>query len=133
MFELYRKNMNLVDLHNKLRQGEAAMADIWKTQSWKTRHFAELLGFIEVNIFKSLAYFVKGCWEKMSHNEFRRRLAWAFLTLGQEPYMDDVTHERENEGSSGSGTFACRTPSVIGSASHLRLLRLPHDKILREL
>lgn len=33
MFELYRKNMNLVDIHNKLRQGESSMADCWRTNS----------------------------------------------------------------------------------------------------
>lgn len=90
MFDLYRKNMNLVDLHNKLRQGQGSMAEAWHTVSWVNRHFAELLGFIEVNIYKSLVYFIKDKWAKMSHNEFRKRLAWAFLTLGKEEYLDDV-------------------------------------------
>lgn len=85
MFELYRKKMNLVDLHNKLRQGQlGSMAEVWLTTSWVNRHFAELLGFIEVNIYKSLVFFVKDKWAKMSHTEFRKRLAWAFLTLGKE-------------------------------------------------
>ncbi|KAL1526020.1 hypothetical protein AB1Y20_020841 [Prymnesium parvum] len=35
-------------------------------------------------------YFAKDKWAKMSHNEFRKRLAWAFLTLGKEEYLDDV-------------------------------------------
>lgn len=60
IFELYRKHMNLVDLHNKLRHGEGSTAEAWRTNSWVTRHFAELLGFVEVNIFKSLDLFCKG-------------------------------------------------------------------------
>ena len=81
--------MNGIDLHNKLRQGQVAMAEVWKTHSWPQRHFAEMLGFVEVNVYKTLSYFVKGNWKAMSHTEFRRRLAWSLLTLGKEPYYND--------------------------------------------
>ena len=77
---MYRKYMNLVDIHNKLRQGEGSMAEVWKTHDWIQRHFGELLGLVEVNIYKSLVYFIKGKFHKMNHNEFRRRLAHSFLT-----------------------------------------------------
>ena len=90
MHALYRKYMNLVDVHNKLRQGERSMADAWRTHSWKARHFAEMLGFVEVNIYKSLVFFKKGPWSKMNHNDFRKRLAHAFMTLGKEPFPDDL-------------------------------------------
>ena len=116
MHELYRVHMNHVDLHNKLRQGQCSMANVWKTNSWTNRHFAEMLGFAEVNIFKCLVYFIKGQWLKTSHNDFRRRLAWAFLTLGKEAFPDDVVSASS---SSGSGTIGVWTPSVVGSASAL--------------
>ncbi|KAL1519451.1 hypothetical protein AB1Y20_022973 [Prymnesium parvum] len=54
---LYRQWMNIVDVHNKLRQGVVSMADIWHTVNWSERHFAEGLGFWEVNIYKALTYF----------------------------------------------------------------------------
>ena len=57
MHALYRKWMNIVDLHNKLRQGVVAMADVWFTISWAERHFAEGIGLWEVNVFKALVYF----------------------------------------------------------------------------
>lgn len=106
MHELYRLYMNLVDLHNKLRQGVTSMADAWHTQSWVERHFAELLGFVEVNIFKTLSYFEK---EKYSHNEFRARLAWSLMTLGKVPYP---TRESLEKGSHGTPLFASSTPSL---------------------
>jgi hypothetical protein len=62
--------MNLVDLHNKLRQGVASMSEAWRTKTWAERHFAELLGFLEVNIFKTLVYF-KAEYAKMSHQVSR--------------------------------------------------------------
>lgn len=113
MFELYRKNMNLVDLHNKLRQGEGSMSDVWKTNSWVSRHFAEVLGFLEVNVYKSLVFFKKEQWAKMSHNEFRRRLAWAFLTLGRETFLDDVEASNSSSGAFTGG------PAGVNSASQL--------------
>jgi len=93
MHQIYREYMNLIDLHNKLRQGETSMADAWHTHYWENRHFAEMLGIIEVNIYLSLKYFKKGLWCEMSHNEFRRRLAHAFLTLGKEPFPEDGVQE----------------------------------------
>ena len=82
---LYRKWMNIVDLHNKLRQGVVSMADVWHTIAWHERHFAEGLGLWEVNVYKALVYFIGG-FELLAHGDFRARLAWAFMTLGKEPY-----------------------------------------------
>lgn len=114
--ELYRKYMNLVDLHNKLRQGERSMADTWKTHSWVNRHFAELLGFVEVNIFKCLSFFCKGKWSEMSHNEFRRRLAWSLLTLGNEVYPADLY---ASESSTATNNTSPYTSAGVNSASKL--------------
>ena len=86
---LYRLWMNVVDLHNKLRQGVVSMADVWKTASWEKRHFAEGLGFWEVNVFKAFTTFFQTGIHKLSHGEFRARLAWAFITLGKVPYPAD--------------------------------------------
>ena len=93
MHQIYREYMNLIDLHNKLRHGETSMANAWLTHHWENRHFAVMLGMIEVNIFLSLKYFKKGLWCEMSHNEFRRRIAHAFLTLGKEPFPEDGVPE----------------------------------------
>ena len=41
MHAVYRRWMNIVDVHNKLRQGVVSMADVWHTTSWVERHFAE--------------------------------------------------------------------------------------------
>eukprot|EP00966_Prymnesium_polylepis_P036668 850868-Prymnesium_polylepis.1 len=79
---LYRLWMNIVDIHNKLRQGVCSMADVWGTVSWEKRHFAEGLGFWEVNVFKALVYFYEPL-RATSHGDFRKRIAWAFMTLGK--------------------------------------------------
>ena len=91
---LYRKYMNLVDLHNKLRQGVVSMADVWHTVSWPDRHFAEGLGFWEVNVYKALLYFQPATWGERSHNDFRMRLAFAFMTLGKTKYEQPVRSEQ---------------------------------------
>jgi hypothetical protein len=123
MHELYRSHMNLVDLHNKLRQGQVSMAEVWRTNSWPMRHFGELLGFTEVNIFKCLHYFRKETWGKMNHNDFRRRLAWAFLTLGQEPFPDDEAAQQDNASTVSSAAPPTSrdsyTSATVGSASAL--------------
>lgn len=71
------------------------MADTWFTHGWTSRHFAEMLGLIEVNIFLTLKYFKNGVWAEMIHNEFRMRLAHAFLTLEKEPFPEDVLANRQ--------------------------------------
>ena len=53
------------------------------TKDWAERHFAEGLGFWEVNVFRSLVYFNSGEWGKVGHVEFRQRLAHCLLTLGK--------------------------------------------------
>lgn len=98
MHQLYRKWMNVVDLHNKLRQGVVSMADVWQTKSWHERHFAEGIGLWEVNVYKTLVYFYPK-WHSLSHGEFRARLAWAMLTLGKKPYPFDI--QQGSEGSEG--------------------------------
>eukprot|EP00965_Chrysotila_dentata_P119453 3949001-Pleurochrysis_carterae.AAC.1 len=65
------------------------MADVWATRSLEERHFAEGLGFWEVNVFKALAYFYPQ-WRLLAHAEFRARLAWELMTLGKAPYPADV-------------------------------------------
>jgi hypothetical protein len=105
---LYRLWMNVVDLHNKLRQGVVSMADVWGTVSWEKRHFAEGLGFWEVNVFKAFIYFFRGPeskHQKMQHGDFRARLAFAFMTLGKATYPAD---------GAGSSTADASTPAVGG-------------------
>lgn len=124
MHQLYREYMNLIDLHNRLRQAERSMSDCWKTHSWHARHFAEMLGFIEVNIFKSLQYFKRGRWAKMGHNEFRRRLAHAFMTLGKQPFPEDIIGDQGSSSHTTNSNLLTPTgstflPSSVNSASDL--------------
>ena len=83
MFKLFHEIFHIVDDHNELRQGECAMADVWLTKDWSHRHFAEGLGIWEVNVYKALVHF-QGC--TWNHNEYRKRLAHALLTLGKHTY-----------------------------------------------
>eukprot|EP00965_Chrysotila_dentata_P243655 6205539-Pleurochrysis_carterae.AAC.1 len=117
MHQIYRENMNHVDLHNKLRQGVCAMADVWVTQSWTDRHFAEMIGFTEVNIFKSLKYFVPE-YKDMNHSTFRRRLAWAFMTLGKAEFPDEQA--ARGGSSAASAGAASTTTATCGSATDLQ-------------
>eukprot|EP00965_Chrysotila_dentata_P240131 6203527-Pleurochrysis_carterae.AAC.2 len=71
---LYRKWTNIVDIHNKLRQGSVSMVDTWATSKWWERHFAEGLGSWELNVFKALKHFYPAA-DGIGHNEFRERLA----------------------------------------------------------
>lgn len=83
--QLYRQYMNIVDLHNKFRQGVVSMAEVWGTFRWDHRHFAEGLGFWEVNVFKALIFFFPK-WKMLPHGNFRKRLAWEMMTLGKYPF-----------------------------------------------
>ncbi|KAL3896482.1 MAG: hypothetical protein SGPRY_013262, partial [Prymnesium sp.] len=94
------------------------MADAWATTDWRKRHFAEMLGFAEVNIYKSLQYFKRGCWAAMSHNEFRKRLAHAFLILGKEPFPDDIL----SAGTSSTTTSSFTSPNSAGTIASVSLL-----------
>ena len=79
MHATYHEYFHIVDDHNELRQGEAAMADVWGTRDWADRHFAEGLGLWEVNVYKAAVAFQGVTYH---HSECRKRLALAFLTLG---------------------------------------------------
>ena len=105
--KLYRENMNAVDVHNKLRQGVCAMADIWKTKNWVERHFAELLGFLEVNMYLSLTHFLPE-YRDLSHPQFRKQLAWALMTLGKVAYPS-ADDGQSVAGSNSSAAAAERT------------------------
>lgn len=117
--ELYRQWMNIVDVMNKLRQGVVSMADVWHTTQWSDRHFAEGLGFWEVNVFKTLVYFYPR-WKDLAHGEFRARLAWALLTLGTQPYPADEMRVRNEEAmnvetAAGYATLPC---APLSGTSH---------------
>lgn len=128
MHELYRKWMNIVDLHNKLRQGVVSMADVWHTLTWAERHFAEGIGLWEVNVYKALVYFYPQ-WQNLSHGEFRARLAWALLTLDKQPYP---THR---EGSNAARVVENPAPGDLGipslpNSGHV-YVRYEHNRIHR--
>ena len=66
------------------------MADVWDTKDWADRHFAEGLGFWEVNVYKALTHWHPDH-KTLSHPKFRIRLAHAFLTLGKVPFATGHT------------------------------------------
>ena len=84
----YRKYFHLVDDHNQLRSGTVTMADVWETTYWPDRHFAESLGFWEVNVFKALVRW-QSDYKDLKHPRFRRLLSHALLS-GGEPIVIDV-------------------------------------------
>ena len=108
-------------MHNKLRQGVASMADIWQTTQWDERHFAEGLGFWEVNVFKALIYFYV-TWNSLTYGNFRARLAWAMMTLGKEPYPADVNQDELAAGMEAATNF---TPLVGSPGGSMRSAPLP--------
>lgn len=65
------------------------MADAWCTHACITRRCSMMLGLVEVNIYKCLSHFKKDKFDKMMHEDFCQRLAWAFFTLGRDPFLDD--------------------------------------------
>lgn len=87
MHATYHETFHIVDDHNELRQGEAAMADVWGTRDWADRHFAEGLGLWEVNVYKAAVAFQGVTYH---HSEFRKRLALAFLTLGKHEWGEPL-------------------------------------------
>ena len=100
MHATYHEIYHVVDDHNELRQGEACMADAWQTKDWAERHFAEGIGLWEVNVYKAAVYF-QGL--RINHNEFRKRLAHAFLTLGKATYGDPISVPSDSTTSGAAG------------------------------
>jgi hypothetical protein len=59
---------------------------------------------------KALQHFVKGPWKNIGHNEFRRRLAHALLTLGEQPFPDDMADSNNSTAARSS------TPNSMSSS-----------------
>jgi hypothetical protein len=89
MHEQYHDFYGVVDQGNRDRQGTVSIADVWETQKWEHRHFAEALGFWEVTVFKHLTFFhprykrVGKSPPMISHQRFRVLLSYTLLTGGQ--------------------------------------------------
>jgi hypothetical protein len=98
---LYHKFFHRVDVHNHLRQGVTAMADVWDTKDWSHRHFAEGLGFWEVNVFLALTRWHPE-YPKLTHTHFRVLLAHAMLTLGKVKFGEAVGEAAASAGPSCS-------------------------------
>lgn len=98
---LYHRYYGVVDVHNHLRQGVVSFAEAWPTKEWSTRHFAEGLGFWEVNVYKAVGKWGHDDYQRIGHVTFRKRLAHAFLTLGKVPYPG-----RQGEGGAGASSSA---------------------------
>ena len=118
MHALYRKYMNVVDLHNKLRQGVVAMADVWQTRSWADRHFGEGLGLWEVNVYKALLYFQSSKWKGTSHSEFRARLAYTMMTLGRSRYPADLAADGAAPAAATAGGQTTAPSFVSPTSAH---------------
>ena len=118
---MYHRYYGIVDTHNHLRQGLVSFADAWPTKDWADRHFAEGLGFWEVNVYKALV-----TWhpvykrDGLSHPKFRKMLAHTLLTLGKAKY-----------GSEGQGAGAAGPYSSSSACAHHHLARFDnydHEK-----
>ena len=71
---LYRKNFNVIDMHNAKRQGGTSFEDTWKTTRWWIRDFQMLMGMSEVNAYLTWKKFKPGQ-KDCDPDLFRRRLA----------------------------------------------------------
>ena len=86
---MYHRYYHVVDVHNHLRQvGLVSMADVWLTKDWAHRHFAEGLGFWSVNILRALQHWHED-YKDLGNGDFRKRLAFEFLTLGKIPWAGE--------------------------------------------
>ena len=86
----YKSEYGLIDQINRDRQGQVSVSDVWLTQKWQHRHFAEGWGYLEVAIYRQLRYFhprYKANWgsgrKHLSHQMYRKMLAYTLLTGGQ--------------------------------------------------
>ena len=112
------------------------------TKDWAERHFAEGLGFWEVNVFRSLVYFNSGEWGKVGHVEFRQRLAHCLLTLGklawgelpqdEEEQCSACDDEDENR-TCASWSVSRRIRGVQKREAPMWLLRCPRLLVLQYL
>jgi hypothetical protein len=59
MVSQYYKHAHSVDLHNQLRQGILNIERLWKTEKWRTRVFASILGVILVDAYHAFSYETK--------------------------------------------------------------------------
>ena len=75
---VYRKNFNVIDMHNAKRQGGTSFEDTWKTKRWWLRDFQVLFAMSEVNAFLLWRKFRPGQ-ESCDPSIFRRRLAFQML------------------------------------------------------
>jgi hypothetical protein len=121
MHATYHETFHIVDDHNELRQGEAAMADVWGTRDWADRHFAEGIGLWEVNVYKAAVAFQGVTYH---HSEFRKRLALEFLTLGKhewgKPLVQSTTETPAQPGPSMEHKFVPLS-QLTGKQNHAKL------------
>ena len=98
----YRTKFNSVDVHNRSRQGESPVSDIWMTDSWANRVFGEFLGMIRTNaLFAARNFHPNAAISEMPLNEFADTLAYELVN---NPY-----YRGENMGPS-------RAPGAAGAA-----------------
>ena len=74
----YRRNFNVVDMHNAKRQGPTNLEDTWKTHAWWVREFQMLLGMSEVNAYLLWRRFKPGQ-ASCAPDYFRRRLTYQLM------------------------------------------------------
>ena len=108
---LYHRFYGKIDFHNHLRQGLVSMADAWPTNDWVDRHFAEGLGFWEVNVYKALVHFHPD-YKSLSHPDFRKRLAHAFLTLGKVAFAATTTAAAAAAAAAAAGPSSEHEPKL---------------------
>ena len=75
---VYRKNFNVIYMHNAKRQGGTSFEDTWKTKRWWLRDFQVLMGMSEVNAFLLWRMYRPGQ-ATCDPDYFRRRLTFQML------------------------------------------------------
>eukprot|EP00965_Chrysotila_dentata_P045788 1521860-Pleurochrysis_carterae.AAC.2 len=68
--------MNIVTVHNKLRQGVCSMTMTCgrRSSGYSAISLKQSIVFWEVDVFEALVHFYPSRWDKLGHREFRDRL-----------------------------------------------------------
>ena len=73
---LYRKYFNKIDVHNHIRHSTPSFSDVWGTNTWWHRDFAEMLGFIQTNAHLAWNHFSpQGKALPLHYKQFQKKLA----------------------------------------------------------
>ena len=110
----YRTKFNSVDVHNRSRQGEPPVSDIWMIDSWSNRVFGEFHGMIRTNgLFAARSFHPNGAINEMLLNEFADTLAYELVNNPY--YQGGNAGPSRAPGAAGGVCKLCELPPLDGT------------------